>query len=155
MCVETEKGHAIVFLGGAAKRRRFGKTRLDWTEEPFGTESVRKLREGGNTGIRLPKRWRATKRSEAENGEKHWGTMKGYELAAIRRAWKERVKELNRLGTHTLAHSGHRISWPSVMNPLPTREVVHCAQMKQSLCQCRSSNEMNLAPPMPGTQFQT
>lgn len=48
-----------------------------------------------------------------------------------------------------LAHSGQRISAASVMKPLPTSDVEHWAQMKQSLCQCRSSNEINLAPPIP------
>lgn len=48
-----------------------------------------------------------------------------------------------------LAHSGQRMSAASVMKPLPTSDVEHCAQIKQSLCQCRSSNEMNLAPPIP------
>jgi len=51
------------------------------------------------------------------------------------------------------AHSGHRISAPSVMKPLPTRDVENWAQMKQSLCQCRSSNEINFAPPMPVIGF--
>lgn len=48
-----------------------------------------------------------------------------------------------------LAHSGHRMSGPSVMKPLPTKEDLHMAQMKQSLCQVRSSKEMNRVPPMP------
>lgn len=48
-----------------------------------------------------------------------------------------------------LAHSGHRMSGPSVMNPLPTRELLHIAQMKQSLCQLRSSKEMKRVPPIP------
>lgn len=49
-----------------------------------------------------------------------------------------------------LAHSGQMMSCASVMKPFPTRLVWHCAQMKQSLCQCRSSNEMKRVPPMPG-----
>lgn len=48
-----------------------------------------------------------------------------------------------------LAHSGHKISGPSVMKPLPTKEDLHMAQMKQSLCQVRSSKEINRVPPMP------
>jgi hypothetical protein len=48
-----------------------------------------------------------------------------------------------------LAHSGQMMSSASVMNPLPTKDVLHEAQMKQSLCQWRSSNEMNLVPPIP------
>ena len=48
----------------------------------------------------------------------------------------------------------YSISAASVMNPLPTREVVHWAQMKQSLCQWRSSKEMNLAPPIPVIGFR-
>ena len=47
------------------------------------------------------------------------------------------------------AHSGQRISAPSVMKPLPTSDAVHCAQIKQASCQLRVSNEMNFAPPMP------
>ncbi|CAN7986488.1 unnamed protein product [Ixodes hexagonus] len=50
-----------------------------------------------------------------------------------------------------LAHSGHRISGPSVMNPLPTSELLHMAQMKQSLCQLRSSKEIKRVPPIPAT----
>lgn len=53
-----------------------------------------------------------------------------------------------------LAHSGHRISGPSVMKPLPTKEDLHIAQMKQSLCQVRSSKEMNRVPPMPRERKQ-
>lgn len=49
-----------------------------------------------------------------------------------------------------LAHSGQMMSGPSVMKPLPTSDVLHCAQMKQSLCQWRSSNEMKRVPPIPG-----
>lgn len=48
-----------------------------------------------------------------------------------------------------LAHSGHSISDPSVIKPLPTKEEWHIAQMKQSLCQFLSSNEINLVPPIP------
>lgn len=48
-----------------------------------------------------------------------------------------------------LAHSGHNISAPSVMNPFPTKEDVHMAHLKQSLCQVRSSKEMNRVPPIP------
>lgn len=48
-----------------------------------------------------------------------------------------------------LAHSGHKMSEPSVMKPLPTSEPWHMAQMKQSLCQWRSSKEINLVPPIP------
>lgn len=39
-------------------------------------------------------------------------------------------------------------SW-SVIKPLPTRLVRHIAQKKQSLCQCLSSKEINLVPPIP------
>lgn len=48
-----------------------------------------------------------------------------------------------------LAHSGQIISAASVMNPRPTSDVLQLAQIKQSLCQCRSSNEMNRVPPIP------
>lgn len=48
-----------------------------------------------------------------------------------------------------LAHSGQMMSSASVMKPRPTREVLHEAQMKQSLCQWRSSKEMNRVPPIP------
>jgi len=51
-----------------------------------------------------------------------------------------------------LAHSGQMMSSASVMKPLPTSEVLQAAQMKQSLCQWRSSNEMNLVPPIPAEQ---
>jgi hypothetical protein len=61
-----------------------------------------------------------------------------YELAAIKRAF---------------AHSGHKISALSVIKPFPTNEVVHCAQVKQSLCHERSSNEINFAPPIPVIGF--
>ena len=47
------------------------------------------------------------------------------------------------------AQSGHRMSSASVMNPLPTMDVLHDEQRKQSLCQCRPSNEMKRVPPMP------
>jgi hypothetical protein len=52
-----------------------------------------------------------------------------------------------------LAHSGQMMSSASVMKPLPTSEVLQEAQMKQSLCQWRSSNEMNLVPPIPVIGF--
>jgi len=53
-----------------------------------------------------------------------------------------------------LAHSGHRMSsGPSAMKPLPTKEPLQLAQRKQSLCQCRSSKEMNLVPPIPVMGF--
>ena len=48
-----------------------------------------------------------------------------------------------------LAHSGQMMSSPSVMKPFPTMLDLQEEQMKQSLCQCRPSNEMNLVPPMP------
>jgi len=48
-----------------------------------------------------------------------------------------------------LAHSGHRMSGPSVMKPFPTKEDWHSAHLKQSLCQLRSSNEMKRVPPIP------
>merc|ERR1719357_478549 len=35
------------------------------------------------------------------------------------------------------------------MKPFPTSDPLHTAQMKQSLCQCRSSNEIKRVPPMP------
>lgn len=48
-----------------------------------------------------------------------------------------------------LAHSGHMISSASVIKPLPTRDVLQRAQMKQSLCQCLSSKDMKRVPPIP------
>lgn len=48
-----------------------------------------------------------------------------------------------------LAHSGQMMSGPSVMKPRPTSEVLQQAQMKQSLCQCLSSNDMKRVPPIP------
>ena len=48
-----------------------------------------------------------------------------------------------------LAHSGQMMSSPSVMKPLPTMLLLQLEQMKQSLCQWRPSNEMNLVPPIP------
>lgn len=48
-----------------------------------------------------------------------------------------------------LAHSGQMMSSASVMKPRPTSEVLHEAQMKQSLCQWRSSKEINRVPPIP------
>jgi hypothetical protein len=51
--------------------------------------------------------------------------------------------------SRALAHSGQSTSVVSVMKPLPTKEVVHWAHVKHSLCQCRSSNDMNFVPPMP------
>lgn len=51
-----------------------------------------------------------------------------------------------------LAHSGQMISAPSVIKPRPTSEVLHMAQMKQSLCQWRSSKEINRVPPIPTTE---
>lgn len=41
------------------------------------------------------------------------------------------------------------MSGPSVMKPLPTKLQEQAAHAKQSLCQLRSSNETNLAPPIP------
>ena len=35
------------------------------------------------------------------------------------------------------------------MNPLPTKDPRQDEHTKQSLCQCRPSNEMNRVPPMP------
>lgn len=49
-----------------------------------------------------------------------------------------------------LAQSGQIISAASVMKPRPTNDVLQAAQMKQSLCQWRSSNEMKRVPPIPG-----
>lgn len=48
-----------------------------------------------------------------------------------------------------LAHSGQMTSVSSVMKPRPTNDVLHVAQMKQSLCQWRSSKEMKRVPPIP------
>lgn len=48
-----------------------------------------------------------------------------------------------------LAHSGQMMSSPSVMKPRPTSDELQPAQMKQSLCQCLSSNEMKRVPPIP------
>ncbi len=45
------------------------------------------------------------------------------------------------------------MSDPSVMKPLPTSEPLHEAQMKQSLCQWRSSKLMNRVPPIPAIIF--
>lgn len=50
-----------------------------------------------------------------------------------------------------LAQSGQMMSSASVMKPRPTKDVLHIAQMKQSLCQWRSSKEMKRVPPMPET----
>ena len=47
------------------------------------------------------------------------------------------------------AHSGHKMSSLSVMNPLPTMDVLQEEQRKQSLCQWRPSNEMKRVPPIP------
>lgn len=47
------------------------------------------------------------------------------------------------------AHSGQITSFSIVKKPRPTKLVLQLAQMKQSLCQCRSSNEMNRVPPIP------
>lgn len=49
----------------------------------------------------------------------------------------------------SLAHSGQMILSSSVMKPRPTKLVEQLAQMKQSLCQWRSSKEMNRVPPIP------
>lgn len=51
--------------------------------------------------------------------------------------------------SRALAHSGQMMSASSVMKPRPTSDVLQLAQMKQSLCQCRSSNEMKRVPPIP------
>ena len=51
-----------------------------------------------------------------------------------------------------LAHSGQMMSSPSVMKPLPTIELLQLEQMKQSLCQWRPSNEINLVPPIPNIE---
>lgn len=51
--------------------------------------------------------------------------------------------------SRALAHSGQIISASSVMKPRPTSDALQLAQMKQSLCQCRSSNEMKRVPPIP------
>jgi hypothetical protein len=48
-----------------------------------------------------------------------------------------------------LAQSGQIMSSASVIKPRPTSEVLQVPHVKQSLCQCRSSNEMNLVPPIP------
>lgn len=48
-----------------------------------------------------------------------------------------------------LAHSGQMMSASSVIKPRPTSDVLQLAQMKQSLCQCRSSNEIKRVPPIP------
>uniref|UniRef100_A0A8W7PXX0 Uncharacterized protein n=1 Tax=Anopheles coluzzii TaxID=1518534 RepID=A0A8W7PXX0_ANOCL len=45
-------------------------------------------------------------------------------------------------------------SCSSVMKPRPTSDVLHMAQMKQSLCQWRSSNEMKRVPPMPARETE-
>lgn len=51
--------------------------------------------------------------------------------------------------SRALAHSGQMISASSEIKPRPTRDVLQLAQMKQSLCQCRSSNEIKRVPPIP------
>ena len=48
------------------------------------------------------------------------------------------------------AQSGQIISSLSVMKPLPTMDTLQEVHTKQSLCQCRPSNEMKRVPPMPG-----
>merc|ERR1712179_878104 len=48
-----------------------------------------------------------------------------------------------------LAHSRQMMSSPSVMKPFPTMLDLQELQMKQSLCQCLPSKEMNLVPPIP------
>lgn len=52
-----------------------------------------------------------------------------------------------------LAHSGQMMSVSSVMKPRPTSDVLQEAQVKQSLCQWRSSNEMKRVPPMPAIKY--
>ena len=79
------------------------------------------------------------------------------QAAAAATAASGGVRQVSGSATHIsrcLAHSGQRMSEPSVMKPLPTRELPHVAQMKQSLCQCRSSNEINRVPPMPDGRGQ-
>ena len=41
------------------------------------------------------------------------------------------------------------MSSASVINPLPTKDPRQDEQTKQSLCQCRPSNDMNRVPPIP------
>lgn len=50
----------------------------------------------------------------------------------------------------SLPQSVHRTSSLWVRNPRPTRDTEHCIHVKHSLCHCRSSNEMYLAPAKPG-----
>lgn len=50
----------------------------------------------------------------------------------------------------SLPQSVHRMSSRWVRNPRPTRDTEHCIHVKHSLCHCRSSNEMYLAPAKPG-----
>lgn len=59
------------------------------------------------------------------------------------------VTQVKKSKSHTFAQSGHKISGPSVIKPLPTKLPEQAAQAKQSLCQLRSSNDTNLAPPIP------
>lgn len=58
-------------------------------------------------------------------------------------------KRLRIYMSFALAHSGQIMSASSVMNPRPTKDVLQLAHEKQSLCQCRSSNEMKRVPPIP------
>ena len=44
---------------------------------------------------------------------------------------------------------GHKMALSSSRKPCPTSEILHWLQMKQSLCQCRSSNDTNFVHPRP------
>lgn len=71
-------------------------------------------------------------------------------LSAVDPGCQSRRRESRALYiSFVLAHSGQMMSSPSVMKPRPTSEVWHIPQMKQSLCQCLSSNEMKRVPPIP------
>jgi len=75
-----------------------------------------------------------------------------YPFALLLRRSRRREARARIYMSFILAHSGQMMSSPSVMKPRPTSEVLQPAQMKQSLCQCLSSNEMKRVPPMPGNQ---
>lgn len=88
-------------------------------------------------GESIAKRYKQSKRASEQEGERERKTEIRIEIRMfiyISRA---------------LAHSGQMMSASSVMKPRPTSDVLHDAQMKQSLCQCRSSNEMKRVPPIP------
>jgi len=44
---------------------------------------------------------------------------------------------------------GHKMALSSRRKPCPTKDTLHWLQTKQSLCQCRSSNDTNFVQPRP------